>query len=164
MLGHGSYTLVSAVTFALIQKLHRSRSSAGIDSIIVFVFAPSSSPLSKTMRLWTAVVVFDGELDVKGVQSMRAGASVAEGFPDAANEVQKPIASCESLASLCVLQSSTSSDNSSQQHTHFIECSEGIQSVRASPENWTAFSSVQTRGNYMIHVVPADGRFRGAKE
>ncbi len=55
------------------------------------------------MRLWTAVVVvFDGELDVKGVQVMRAGAAAAEGFPDAMNEVQKPIASLESLASLCV--------------------------------------------------------------
>ncbi|KAJ8688766.1 hypothetical protein PTI98_013518 [Pleurotus ostreatus] len=101
---HGIYTLVSAVTFALIQKLHLSISSSGINSVTVPVFVPPSPPLSSTMRLWAAatVVVFDGGLDVKGVQAMRAGASVAEGFPDAMNDVQKPIASRESLASLCV--------------------------------------------------------------
>lgn len=71
--------------------------------MIVLIFVPeSSSPLSKTMRLCCGLVEFDGELDVKGTQVIRDGASDADGLPDTMNEVQKPIASWESLASLCI--------------------------------------------------------------
>lgn len=59
----------------------------------VFVSVPPSLPLSKTMRLCVAMVVFDDELDENGAQLMRAGALSVEGLPEEMNEVQKPIAS-----------------------------------------------------------------------